>query len=275
MLQHLARAIAQRYPATWRARYEAEVLALIDAGTVRLRDVVDLLRGCIRERVLALYEPSRHISAYRLISGIALTAFIVVIGIGTFAVSAVPFLLGYGIQRLAGPFPAHLTDTVEWALLPLFLGLIIWAFIRLFRLQFAHIRSGASLPPAAAKFMWILFACYGGMAFVGGLSSELSFRSSYTSMFWSWVLLTQMWQPTDPVRWPGSDLFETLGRLRVARYDLRWARMELDRCEGIYEGRDPGPELRAARAEMDRLMAVEADAMAALDAMGYHARFSA
>jgi hypothetical protein len=274
MMQKLARAIAHRYPAAWRARYEAEVLALIDAGAVRLRDVIDLLRGCIRERVLALYEPSRHISAYRLISGIALTAFIAVLVVGTFAVSAVPFLLGYGVQRLAGPFPAHVTDAVEWALLPL-LALIIWAFIKLFRIQSAPSRSGSLPPSEAAKLGWVLFGCYGGMAFVGGLSSELSFRSSYSSLFLSWLLLTRMWDPTDAVRWPGSDLFETLGRLRVARYDLRWARMELDRCEGIYEGREPGPELRAARAEIERLTAVEADTMAALDAMGYHARFNA
>ncbi|MBM3751340.1 MAG: hypothetical protein FJW21_09195 [Acidimicrobiia bacterium] len=76
-------------------------------------------------------------------------------------------------------------------------------------------------------------------------------------------------------RWPGRGLFETLGRLRSAHHDLRWAKMELDRCEGLYAGREPGPELRAARAEMDRLTAEEANAMAALDAMGYHARFSA
>lgn len=273
MLQHLANAIAEWYPAAWRARYQAEVLALIDAGTVRLRDVVDLLRGCIRERVLALYEPSRHISAYRLISGIALITFLSLLMIGTFAIAAVPFLLGYVIRLAAGPFSPNLTDAVEWALLPFFLAVMVWSLIQLWRLQFAHIKSPGPAPAAMATFVWILAACSGGISFLSGMTADPSYRGPYTHVLFSWMLLTNMRQPNDGIRWPGSDLFETLGRLRVARYDLRWARMELDRCEGLYEGRDPGPELRAARAEMTRLTAAEADAMATLDAMGYHARF--
>jgi len=64
-----------------------------------------------------------------------------------------------------------------------------------------------------------------------------------------------------------------LGRHRRTQYDLRWARMELERCEGLYEGREAGPELRAARSEMERLLGDGARAIADLDAMGYHARF--
>jgi hypothetical protein len=274
-MQTLAKSIAHRYPAAWRNRYETEVLSLIDAGSIRLRDVVDLLRGCIRERVLSLYEPSRHISAYRLISGLALTAFISILLIGAVAASAVPFLVGYLIQLAIGPISESILDAVGWALLPLFAGLASWSFIQLFRLRSASIASHAPASAVLSRFRWILIGCFAVVAVLNGMSTVHVSDAAYNDLLMPSVLLLQLWEPQDGIRWPGSDLFETLGRLRVVRYDLRWAQMELDRCEGIYAGREPGPELRAARAEMERLSAAEADTLASLDAMGYHARFAA
>ncbi len=60
MMTHLACAIVHRYPAAWRERYEDEVLALMDDSSVRLADVVELLRGLFVERVKALIEPGDH-----------------------------------------------------------------------------------------------------------------------------------------------------------------------------------------------------------------------
>lgn len=274
MMQNVARAIAHGYPAAWRDRYEVEVLALIDAGAIRLRDVIDLLRGCIRERVLALYEPSRHISAFRLISGIALLAWLSMLLVGSLLLAAVPFGVGYVLKVTLGPFPEDVMDTVAWLYLPLFLGFVIWSFLGLFRLRFASIKSGSPLPPAAAKLRWVLLTAYGVLLVHNGMTFDGAYRRMFSPVLMMWFLSFQIQDPPNEIRWPGDGLFDALGRLRSARYDLRWARMELDRCEGIYEGRDPGPELRAARVEMDRLIASEADAIAALNAMGYHARFS-
>jgi hypothetical protein len=274
MLKSLARAIVRRYPAAWRERYEDEVLALVDAGAVRPRDVVDLLRGWIRERVLALYEPSRHIPAFRLISGLALAAFVTVMVVGTLAVAAVPVLCGYLIRLATGPLPVGTLDAMEWALLPFFILPLGISWIQLYRLQWAHVKTGAPLPPTFARHRLVVLGVCGGMSVLGGMRPDISFESSYVFVLYPWMVLTHFYEPPADAKWPGNDLFETLGRLRSVRYDLRWARMELDRCEGIYEGREPGPELRAARAEIARLMGAEADALASLDAMGYHARFA-
>lgn len=274
MLKSTARAIVRLYPSAWRRRYGAEVLDLINDGPVRLGDVSGLLRHGITERVLSLYEPSRHISAFRLISGLTLLAYIALLFLAVLAIGAIPVGAGYLVQRVAGPLSPAWIDRITWLYLLCFV-LMIPAYIRFFRMQMARISAGGPLAPEARKLRWIIIAAYAMTAFLSGLEADPSSQgiSAWTR---SWFLIYILWEvPEDVRRWPGQGLFETLGRLRVARYDLRWARMELERCEGLYEGREPGPELRAARAEMDRLTAAEAEAMAALDAMGYHARFSA
>jgi hypothetical protein len=275
----IARFIVRCYPAAWRERYEDEVLELLGAGRVRLADVCGLLRHCITERVLALYEPGRHISAYRFISGMALLAYIAVMFLAVIVVGAFPFAAGFGVQRLVGPFPADWVDTLAWLALPVFLLTLVVGWVRLFRLQSGR-QAATPLPPEATRLRWMVIGGYAGlMFFVGleaGLEAEVSFRRLYHHFLQSWVVVYLLWvlpEDFDDLRWPGRGLFETLGRLRSARYDLRWARMELDRCEGLYAGRDPGPELRAARVEMERLLAAEQTALSELDAMGYHARF--
>lgn len=275
-MKALARGIVRCYPAAWRRRYEDEVLSLIDAGSVRLGDVCGLLRNGITERVLSLYEPSRHITSYRFISGMALLTYITALVLVVLVVGAIPFALGYLIQRTAGPMPTEWLDTVAWFYLPLFVLLVLPGFVRLFRLQLARLKTGAALPAQATRLRWMVILGYAGLTFLTGLQTDLSLRQSINALTQAWVLVFILWEIPEDVgtQWPGSQLFDALGRLRSAHHDLRWARMELDRCEGLYAGRDPGPELRAARAEMDRLTAEEADAMAALDAMGYHARFS-
>lgn len=60
MMTHLARSIVRRYPTAWRERYEDEILALVDDSSVRLTDVVELLRGLLVERAKAFIEPGDH-----------------------------------------------------------------------------------------------------------------------------------------------------------------------------------------------------------------------
>lgn len=270
----VARLIVRWYPRAWRQRYEDEVLALIDAGPVRLGDVCGLLRNGINERVLSFYEPSRHITAYRFISGLALLTYISVLFLAVLTAGAIPFGMGYFVQRIAGPLPAVWLDTIAWAYLLALMVLVMPAYVRFFRLQLARM-NGTSLPHQAARLRWMIIGGYAGLTFLSGLQADLSFRQSFPPVFHSWFLVFILWEfPEDfDPRWPGRGLFEALGRLRAARHDLRWARMELDRCESLYAGRVPGPELQASRAEMDRLTRDEANAVAELDAMGYRARF--
>jgi len=268
-MRKLARVIVSRYPAAWRERYEDEVMELIDAGPVRLGDVCGLLRHCITERVLALYEPGRHISAYRFISGMALLTYISVLFLALAAVGAVPFGLGYLLRLAAGPIVS------DWMYLPTFL-LFVVPVVWLHRLKWIHLKAGTPLPALARRLHWLAVGGYAMFSLLAGIEvgPDLSLRALQFPIIHSWFLM-QMLLPDnlDGLRWPGMGLFETLGQLRSVRYDLRWARMELDRCEGLYAGRDPGPELRAARVEMERLQTAEQTALSELDAVGYHARF--
>jgi hypothetical protein len=47
----LAKRVVRLYPRTWRARYEEELLALLEQGHVRWRDALDLARGATWEWV--------------------------------------------------------------------------------------------------------------------------------------------------------------------------------------------------------------------------------
>jgi len=51
-----ARALLRLYPRAWRARYEDEVLGLLDDDPADFRTLVDLARGLGRERMVALLE---------------------------------------------------------------------------------------------------------------------------------------------------------------------------------------------------------------------------
>jgi hypothetical protein len=53
MRTDLARRIVRLYPLAWRARYEAELLALVGTSPVSLSVVADLLAGAIREQIRA------------------------------------------------------------------------------------------------------------------------------------------------------------------------------------------------------------------------------
>lgn len=275
VLRQLARAIVRRYPAAWRERYQTEVEDLISAGPVRLGDVCGLLRHCIGERVLSLYEPGRHISAFRMITGITLLVYVLTLTVGMVVVSAIPFALGILTRNAVGPIPEDLLDTIVWWLLPIFVLSVAPAVIVLLRRRLARQKTGAPAPPGTSRLVWVVVAGYAAVAFFGGLEPEVVWGDAVrSSVSFLYPMIYILWEPAEAnPQWPGRAIFETLARLRTTRYDLRWARMELERCEGLYAGRDAGPELRAARTELQRLLTAEADALASLDAMGYHARF--
>lgn len=272
----LARAIVGLYPSAWRERYATEVDDLLSAGSVRLADVCGLLRHCIAERVLSMYEPARHISAFRLITGITLIVYVTTLMAALLLAGAVPFGLGFVLRQTTGPIPDGVLDTLSWIYLSGFVVVVVPAFIMLLRHQFKAASTGPARSPSPAHLRWVIVGGYVGLAFLQGLQPDLTWRDSLRGSFslvWLMTFVLRDFPENVDHKWPGRDVFETLGRLRGVRYDLRWARMELERCEGLYEGREPGPELRAARSELTRLLSAEADALASLDAMGYHARF--
>ena len=61
-------------------------------------------------------------------------------------------------------------------------------------------------------------------------------------------------------------------RLQELRRQLKWARLELTRCEILHQQGSPST-LEEARTAVHRLEAQQAEALATLHGMGYRARF--
>lgn len=60
MTRAFALRLLRRYPPAWRERYEAEVCALIEDSGVRVRDLAELIRGLITERVRELLTSAEN-----------------------------------------------------------------------------------------------------------------------------------------------------------------------------------------------------------------------
>lgn len=58
--RRLALAVLRAYPAAWRERYSDEMSSLIGESRLRIRDLVELLRGLLTERVRELISSDEH-----------------------------------------------------------------------------------------------------------------------------------------------------------------------------------------------------------------------
>lgn len=77
--KRMARRIVRAYPRAWRERYQDEMLALLESSDVHAAQVIDLARGCLRER-------ARPSEVTRLIRGFPLLcapAPLAILGAGT------------------------------------------------------------------------------------------------------------------------------------------------------------------------------------------------
>ena len=270
-MRALARSLVHWHPKPWRERYEVEVLELVDANRVRLRDLFDLFKSGVTERVLSWYEPSQHITRFRLITCFVIMASISVGVVVLLALGAAPFAAGYALGARFAPLPGLVEQLANW-LYVLTLTATFVCYFRMHRRRMARLRLQTLKEPADYRLMRLVAIGSALASFVAGVSMPGSDYQSISPVLTPLMFFLQAFEPTD-IRFPGDDLLGALGRHRQPQYDLRWARMELDRCEGLYEGREAGAELRAARSEMERLLGEEARAIADLDAMGYHARF--
>jgi hypothetical protein len=221
--------------------------------------------------VLSWYEPSQHIIRFRLITCLVVTVCIGVTLVAVFTAGAAPFAAGYALATRFGPLSGFVEEVASW-LYVLSLAATFTCYIRFHRRRMARIRTNAPKEPSDVRLVRLLTAVCVAASFLAGLAMPGEAYQSFSPAFVPLLFLLQAFEPTG-IDFPGGDLLGALGRHRQAQYDLRWARMELERCEGLYAGREAGPELRAARAEMERLLDEEARAVADLDAMSYHSRF--
>lgn len=270
-MKAFARLIVRCHPKPWRARYEEEMLALLAANPVRVRDLFDLFKSGVTERVLSWYEPSWHIARFRLITCLVIIACVAAVLAAMAAATAGPWAAGRAVDARFGPLPQSVYEVAEW------LQVLLYVVVYFFWFQLFRVRMGRGNPPESRRpldlrLFWSAVVAAMFISFLSGATPDNSSPPSWSFGFVPLILLLDALDPSE-IRWPGGDLLNALGRHRQAQYDLRWARMELTRCEGLYVGREAGPELRAARGELERLLGEEARAVADLDAMGYHARF--
>jgi hypothetical protein len=263
MATRAARRLLRCYPHPWRARYEDEVLDLLDDASVRWRDVVDLSRGLLTERALALFEPGER----PLKTSFALSALQLAL-IGVLALVAAG--AGTGLRQLTGPlsFSFLALGTVV-----VFLGgMAFWTvstgrhLIRLFRDP-----ASVAAPPCPRPFPianhWWLPALL--------LVIVVEFWSSQPLMWWPqlWLIsLAIRAQLPGPLARVSLRLQAATTQLHRAKAEMKWARLELERCEQLQAQGQRAP-LDEARGTVRRLEEQQAEALASLHAMGYRARF--
>ena len=270
MLRRLARAIVLRYPQPWRARYEDEILVLIEDSPVRFGDLGELFRGLIVERAKALIEPgdSPRLSAFvfrfiavvvriapsvSLIVGAALLAEVARKAVGrpseNVATAGVIVLLTVVIGFYWRAWPARSKNPAVpvYRLFPASARVVMLAalFVGTFLMQWGAWWSESRPEPLFFVNRWIRLWVY------------IMIADHLTSGFWPW-----------------RPMLDAFSQYQSAIRDLRWAHMEVDRCRALVEERAVEPQTLAnAEIARDRLVRKRDEAAAVLHGYGYRAKF--
>ena len=256
LLQRAARRVVSGYPKPWRDRYETELLSLIEDSLARLRDVVDLARGQVVERVRSLFEPGER---PRLLA----TAVFLVGLTRALAIALPPILAGLAVQYSIGPAPG---TAARFAMLGplLYVGLIL-------AIRFPRKDSANSTPSEPGK---PLFSERGRLFYIG-TAIPIAFLMSWSSEnilqalnpLW---MFAPFWQQLSARRPWQVEMARAVAQMRTARHHLKWAVMELERCEALVADGFPAP-IEKAQEVIARLMREEKDALATLHSLGYRA----
>jgi hypothetical protein len=258
----LASALVRRYPLAWRERYEPEVLALLEDSPPGLRDLLELTRGLLVERVKSWVEPGEHPYITFLVFRTSL-ALMRVLPAVVLAVGAA--LLGDSIRVQVGPPPE---DVENLALAGLLVALGIY-----YRRYFAVVWRTMGTSPADrdAEWRFTLFPKRWALPLAG------LFVVCIVVMFW-----TPPWQNTRTPPffhwWRWLSLYIWIGPIHsLLAGPMQWraffSALEayMATIEGLvlhYTLPGSGPDQRRIQLEARR------DALrATLDGYGYRARF--
>jgi hypothetical protein len=249
--QRLGRWLVSWYPSPWRARYEDEVAVLLEDSRVRWRDVADLARGLVVERARALIEPADSPLRTRFL----------MLGATSLALLTLTFTawgLGQVARALTGPLPLRLA-TGDALILAAMAGAIVPALVRL-------LRNPGNLAAflVRGKPYW-LAAMLVGIGLAAWAGRQFDVVETFCWSMYLGMLLPNRWEPWRRAR-------AALAQEAAAQHELKWALMELARCENLEAEGTPAP-LVEARANVARIQSLREEALATLRALGYRARF--
>ncbi len=257
-LQRAASALARRtvggYPHAWRERYEVEVLTLLEDSPARWRDVIDLARGLVVERARSTFEPGdRPVLSASLVSleGLARAG----------GLMTAPVLAGLAAHFWFGTaLPA-----AERLAILLYAAALVAFVIGLSR---NHSPTAAPFEPRqpifARRFGYVWVALLLSVGFV--LSWAPSWSSAIQVLNLTVCLAHQISRPRP---WK-VEMARALHYLRTAQNQMKWAHLELQRCEDLVAEGSPAP-LQTAREVIERLNRQQEEALATLHSLGYRA----
>jgi hypothetical protein len=255
--------LVRRYPGPWRDRYEDEMLALLDEAEPGWRDVIDLARGLAVERARALFEPGDR----------PWLTFCLVVG-GRFVLAAglmlVPILAGRIGRSWLGELPRGLDGLGQLTVLVCAVMLYVRLIPSIMTSTTARERTAALWRPlftsrAAAVWVCVLFA---GVLITAWSASGLFDTSWLYVHHLAFVACAQLpfWRSID-------EMSLTIQDLGATRHELKWAHLEIQRCEQLTADGLAAP-LTEARDAFERILQRRRDAMKTLHALGYRAKMS-
>jgi hypothetical protein len=261
VLTWLARLIIGWYPSAWRERYEAEVLDLLEAARVRLRDLKELVQGLVLERWRQLAsspESPRRTAVVLVLFGPVIVLAVVLAATG----------VGHMLRDAFGAWPETWVDAGEWVMFVVLFGLIPfeWRSKSRRRADQRGVVVGATL---AALFVLVAGNAWGDLVRFDGSWRQISWTLAdivVLKLFWvAGIGLTHG-------LWPDKTIIDAIDRREMAQQQLDMSRAWVEGCHTSAANGLPVP-LEEAEAQVARWEAEFRDARAALEAMGYRARF--
>jgi hypothetical protein len=268
MTRSLALRLLRHYPLAWRERYEAEVCALIDDTGVRLRDLAELTRGMVIERVREqLSSDERPKRTFRFLALVPLAFSVTFVGLAV--------LTGFGVRALTGPWPESAQETAAWS---------VAVFIVIFFVVAGKTRRkvmDTSGPPYPA---WVGAVLLPGLflMFATIVAARMNLSEPTTgsatwftrNFYWlQWCFYTSSVSDLCSCIWPTRRLLWAFLAVQGAEENLKMNQAWAASCKEWIAKGVPSP-LADAERQIQEWTTRLADARGQVHAMGYRARFS-
>jgi hypothetical protein len=281
MLRRLAVALVRNYPRPWREKYAGEVVELLEASPVRVRDVGELARGLALERARELIEsderPGRTAAILTWMNPLFALTFM-----------AMAWGLGRGLLSLTGPWSEAGADLAGWAVAFSLIEVpLAWSAVWLVRRR--RRGPGPSPPSSLPQPPWpprppgwvsatglpVLFILFTLIAWADLSPWDHPHRPDFVvyldALWWMWMWGYQIgWLSSSFL--PGSRMLQALARVAGAENQLKSAERWVEGCHTMIAQGVPSP-LNEAQALVDRWTAQHAEALEHLHEVGYRARF--